>query len=104
MALFMRLLFKSFSDGSTLKNEKCLLFLLAMFVTFTVFMSVTKLNFECYQLTFSKEAKNPNISSISARLSFQEKSNGLSLTFPCRVAQKPTSQITPCHYSRFYKN
>ena len=96
MALFMRLLFKSFSDGSTLKNEKCLLFLLAMFVTFTVFMSVTKLNFECYQLTFSKEAKNPNISSISACLAPSEYVSRIPI-----VSAVFTNAATRCEFRAF---
>ena len=99
MALFMRLLFKSFSDGSTLKNEKRLLFLLSMFVTLTVIlkvMSVTKLNFERYQLTFSKEAKNPNISSISACLAPSEYVSRIPI-----VSAVFTNAATRCEFRAF---
>ena len=55
----MRLLFKSFSDGSTLKNEKRLLFLLAMFITFKSYFSIQNLILNVISLPFLKKLKIP---------------------------------------------
>ena len=96
MALFMRLLFKSFSDGSTLNNEKCFFTCNVCNIHCLKVMSVTKLDFECYQLTFSKEAKNPNISSISACLAPSEYVSRIPI-----VSAVFTNAATRCEFRAF---
>ena len=59
-------------------------------------MSATKLNFECYRLTFSKEAKNPSISSISACLAPSEYVSRIPI-----VSAVFTNAATRCEFRAF---
>ena len=74
MALFMRLLFRSFSDGSTFKENifKNSQLLNKKYSKTLSLFPISSLVNNFNQPTFSKEARNPNISSISACLAPSE--------------------------------